>query len=167
MVIWTHVEEERPAHRLEIDLLVFRFTTIFPSTVRKHVEIFPLLFLMSLNPLKSFAIYSRLELQDIKKTLVLAFRICLQSSQQFDSSTNAMRKIRPSRNRDHLALILVLALPRLGLASSRAISDFAAPSASFGVDGNLRKTECCSLLAFNFRCAFVETPCAGVLQYAQ
>ena len=61
-----------------------------------------------------------------------------------------MRKIRPSRNRDDFALILVLALPRFGLASFGAVSDFAATSARFGVDVNLRETQCCGLLAFDF-----------------
>ena len=162
--IWTYVKEERPADRLEIDLLMLGLATVLPRTVGKHIEVLPFLFLMLLDPLESFAIHSWLELKNIKKALVFALRICLQSSQQFDSSTNAMRKIRPSRDRDDLALILVLALPRLGLAGSRAISDFAATSASFGVDGNFWKVECCGLLAFNLRCAFVETPCAGVLQ---
>ena len=139
MVVWTYVEEERPADRLKIDLLVLGLAAVLPSTVRKHIEVLPFLFLMSLDPLKSLAIHGRLELKNIEKALILAFGIRLQSSQQFDSSTNTVRQIRPSRNRYDLALILVLALPRLGLASFGAISDFAATGASFGVDMNFRK----------------------------
>ena len=90
-MIWTYVEEERSADRLEIDLLVLRLSTVLPSTVRKHIEILPFLFLMSLDPLKSLAIHGRLELKDVKKALILAFRIRLQSSQQFDSGTNTVR----------------------------------------------------------------------------
>lgn len=40
MVVWTHVEEECPAHRLEIDLLVLRLTTVFPRAICKHIKVF-------------------------------------------------------------------------------------------------------------------------------
>ena len=75
----THVEEKRPADGLEIDLLVFRLATVLPRTIREHVEVFPFLLLMGLDPLESLAIRSRLELEDIQETLVFAIRICLQS----------------------------------------------------------------------------------------
>lgn len=139
MVVLTYVEEERPADRLEIDLLVLGLATILPRAVGKHIKVLPFPFLMLLDPLEGLSIHSRLELKNIKKALIFALRIRLQSSQQFDSSTDTMRKIRPSRDRDDLALILVLALPRLGLASFGAISDFAATSAGFGVDVDFRK----------------------------
>jgi hypothetical protein len=135
----TYVKEERPADRLEINLLVLGLATVLPRAVSKHIKVLPFLFLMLLDPFESFAIHSWLELKNIKKALIFALRIRLQSSQQFDSSTDTMRKIRPSRDRDDLALILVLALPRLGLASFGAISDFAATSAGFGVDVDFRK----------------------------
>lgn len=159
-----YVEEECSADRLEINLLMLRLTTVFPRSISKHIEVLPFLFLMRLDPFQSFAIRSRLELQNIKKPLVLTLRIRLKPSKQLDSSPNAMGKIRPSRNRDHFALILVLALPRFGLASLGAISDFAATGACFGVDVHFRQTQCGGLLAFGFRRSFVETPCAGVLQ---
>ena len=119
---------------------------------------------MLLDPLQSLAIHSRFKLQNIEKPLILTLRISLQPSQQLNSSPHAMRKIRPSRNRNDFTLELVLALPRFRLASLGAISDFPASSAGFGIDMDVREAQCCCLLALGFRGTSVETPGARVLQ---
>jgi hypothetical protein len=160
----THIEKEGPAHRLEINLFVLRLATILPSTVGEHVEVLPLLLLMHLNPLQSLAIHSRFELQNIKKTLILAIRIHLQPPKQLNGSPHTMRQIRPSRNRNDFALELVLAFPSFRLAGLRAVPHFSASSASLSVKVNFWQVEGSSLLAFGLRGTFVETPRACVLE---
>ena len=113
---------------------MLRLATVLPSSVGEHIEVLPLLLLMHLDPLQSLAINSRLELQDVKKTLILAIWIRLQPPQQLDSSPHTMRQIRPSRNRNHFALELVLAFPSFRLAGFGAIPDFPASRASLSVE---------------------------------
>jgi hypothetical protein len=60
--------------------------------------------------------------------------------------------------------MLVLALPRFRLAGLGAIPHFPASRAGFGIDVHVWKIQGYRLLALGFGRAFVETPCAGVLQ---
>lgn len=160
----TYVEEERFGYRLGIDLPKIRLTTILPRSKREHVEVFPFLFLVQLDPFQRFAVYGGLELQNVKECLVLALRVCFQPSEQLDSSTYAMGEIRSTWNGDNFAFVFVFSFPSFALARFRAVSHFPAASAGFRVDVNFRKTEPSCLLAFKFRRSLVKAPSTGILQ---
>lgn len=62
----------------------YRLASIFPCSIRQRFILLVLLWMLLDKPIHHVTIKRRSKLKDVEQLLILAFRVCLQATEQFD-----------------------------------------------------------------------------------
>lgn len=161
-----HIEDECLGNRLKIYVRLLGLARVLPGGEPKHAEVLKQLMVLLAEVLEAVLppARKRREGQQVLQLGVLA-AVGLEASQQLDGGADLLGKIRPVVRGDDLALMLVVALPGLGLARLGAVRHTATARACLDLDEAGGQAHGGGLGALRgIGLATLETPGAGVPQ---